>query len=95
MIRKKMENEKRSAMVIDHDIGFVDYISDKIMVFSGDPSSTGKAESPVDLRKGMNSFLEGMNITFRRDEETKRPRANKPDSQKDKEQRSTGEYYYS
>jgi ATP-binding cassette subfamily E protein 1 len=95
MIRKKMENEKKRAMVIDHDIGFIDYISDKIMVFSGEPSETGEATSPVEMREGMNQFLSGMNITFRRDEETKRPRANKPDSQKDKEQRAKGEYYYS
>jgi ATP-binding cassette subfamily E protein 1 len=95
MIRKKMENEKKSAMVIDHDIGFVDYISDRIMVFSGEASEHGKAGKPMDMKDGMNSFLSGMNITFRRDEETKRPRANKPDSQKDKEQRTKGEYYYS
>jgi len=93
-IRRKMENEKRSAMVIDHDIGFVDYISDRIMVFSGEPSVSGRAKAPAGLRDGMNKFLTGMDITFRRDEETKRPRANKPGSQKDKEQRSKGEYYY-
>jgi ATP-binding cassette subfamily E protein 1 len=95
MIRKKMENEKKSAMVIDHDIGFIDYISDKILVFEGEPSVEGKASTPLDMRQGMNKFLRGMDMTFRRDEETKRPRANKPASQKDKEQRAKGEYYYS
>ncbi len=94
IIRKKMENEKKSAMVIDHDIGFIDYISDNIMVFSGEPSVSGKAGKPMGLREGMNSFLKDMGVTFRRDEETRRPRANKPGSQKDKEQRSRGEYYY-
>lgn len=95
MIRRKMENEKKAAMVIDHDIGFVDYISDRIMVFSGEPSVKGRAGAPKDLRAGMNEFLKGMDLTFRRDEETKRPRANKPGSQKDKTQRAKGEYYYS
>lgn len=95
MIRRKMESEKRSAIVIDHDIGFVDYISDRIMVFSGEPSVNGHGSRPEDLRPGMNSFLKGMDMTFRRDEETRRPRANKPGSQKDKEQRAKGEYYYS
>ncbi len=94
MIRRRMENEKRSAMVIDHDVGFVDYISDRLMVFSGEPSVRGVAGAPEELRSGMNSFLKGMDLTFRRDEETKRPRANKPGSQKDKEQRAKGEYYY-
>jgi len=94
MIRHKMENEKKSAMVIDHDIGFIDYVSDKLMVFSGEPSVDGKAGAPLDLRVGMNIFLKNMDITFRRDAETNRPRANKPGSQKDREQRAKGEYYY-
>jgi ATP-binding cassette, sub-family E, member 1 len=94
IIRKKMENEKKSAVVIDHDIGFVDYISDNIMVFSGIPGESGSAAKPMDMREGMNQFLAGMDISFRRDEETKRPRANKPLSQRDKEQRNRGEYYY-
>jgi ATP-binding cassette subfamily E protein 1 len=73
----------------------VDYIADKIMVFSGEPGVSGAGHKPEDLRAGMNVFLKGMDMTFRRDEETRRPRANKPGSQKDKEQRAKGEYYYS
>lgn len=42
----------------------------------------------------MNKFLSQVNITFRRDKETKRPRANKPDSYLDRKQREVGEYYY-
>jgi ATP-binding cassette subfamily E protein 1 len=42
----------------------------------------------------MNKFLHELNITFRRDEETKRPRVNKPDSKLDRQQRREGEYYY-
>jgi len=34
-------------------------------------------------------------ITFRRDERTKRPRVNKPGSQLDRQQKKDGEYYYS
>jgi ATP-binding cassette subfamily E protein 1 len=43
----------------------------------------------------MNAFLKQMSITFRRDGDTKRPRVNKPDSKLDKEQKSSGRYYYS
>ena len=50
---------------------------------------------PLNLRDGMNKFLKEMNITFRRDPETGRPRANKSGSVKDREQKSKGEYYYS
>jgi ATP-binding cassette subfamily E protein 1 len=46
------------------------------------------------LREAMNAFLSDMEITFRRDPDTKRPRINKMDSKLDKEQKSTGEFYY-
>ena len=47
------------------------------------------------MRDGMNQFLENLDITFRRDERTGRPRINKPGSQLDREQKNAGEYYYS
>ncbi len=55
----------------------------------------GEVYGPFDMRRGMNRFLKGIGITFRRDEETKRPRVNKPDSQLDRRQKAEGEYYYS
>jgi ATP-binding cassette subfamily E protein 1 len=47
------------------------------------------------MKDGMNHFLTDLNITFRRDEENFRPRVNKEDSQKDKEQKASGKLYYS
>jgi ATP-binding cassette subfamily E protein 1 len=72
----------------------MDMVSDSIMVFGGEPGVRGESEGPYDMRKGMNVFLRRMDITFRRDEETKRPRINKTGSRLDREQRSWGEYYY-
>jgi ATP-binding cassette subfamily E protein 1 len=48
----------------------------------------------MDMREGMNRFLANVDVTFRRDRETKRPRINKPGSTKDREQKKQGEYYY-
>jgi ATP-binding cassette subfamily E protein 1 len=81
-------------LIVEHDILLIDYLSDELMVFSGTSGISGRASPPVDSRKGMNMFLSEMNITFRRDPETGRPRANKEDSVKDREQRNSGEYYY-
>jgi ATP-binding cassette subfamily E protein 1 len=92
---KKFAFEKDvSVMVVDHDILLVDYLSEELLVFSGKPGSTGRASTPLDLREGMNAFLKQMDVTFRRDPDSGRPRANKPDSQKDCEQKESGEYYY-
>ena len=64
------------------------------MVFNGTPGLEGHASKPTDLRSSMNEFLGNLNITFRRDKETKRPRVNKLDSYLDREQKEKREYYY-
>jgi ATP-binding cassette subfamily E protein 1 len=46
------------------------------------------------MNVGMNKFLTELGITFRRDETSHRPRPNKEDSVKDREQRTKGDYYY-
>jgi ATP-binding cassette subfamily E protein 1 len=93
-IRRVMEKKGKSAMIVDHDVYFIDMVSDSIMVFSGEPGRNGFAESPFDMKTGMNMFLKNVNITFRRDGETNRPRINKLDSRLDREQKEKGEYYY-
>ena len=94
VIRKMIESRNAASLIVDHDIVFIDYISDRAMVFNGEPGLNGHASKPTDLRNAMNEFLGNLNITFRRDKETKRPRVNKLDSYKDREQKEKGEYYY-
>jgi ATP-binding cassette subfamily E protein 1 len=53
----------------------------------------GHATGPFGLREGMNQFLAGVNVTFRRDHDSRRPRINKSESRKDREQRTSGDYY--
>ncbi len=94
-IRRIIEKSGRSSMVVDHDVYFIDMVSDALIVFDGTPGKQGHAQGPFSLHEGMNRFLEDVDITFRRDEETKRPRVNKPGSYMDRQQRQHGEYYYS
>jgi ATP-binding cassette subfamily E protein 1 len=94
-VRRVVEKTGKSAMIVDHDVYFIDMISDALVVFDGKPGKQGKARGPFSLHEGMNMFLKDVDITFRRDEETKRPRVNKPDSYMDRKQRKEGEYYYS
>ena len=83
-----------SAIIIDHDIIFIDYISDKAMVFYGESGVSGHSTAPIHLRDAMNKFLSDVDISFRRDKETNRPRVNKTDSYLDRQQKEQGEYYY-
>ncbi|MFP4118986.1 MAG: ribosome biogenesis/translation initiation ATPase RLI [Candidatus Woesearchaeota archaeon] len=94
VIRNMMEIKRGSALVVDHDLLFIDYISKRLLVFEGKPAVHGNVTGPFSMVEGMFNFLKDLLITFRRDEVTKRPRVNKPDSQKDKEQKASGKLYY-
>jgi ATP-binding cassette subfamily E protein 1 len=93
-IRRVIEAQNAPAFVVEHDVVTQDFIADRIMVFSGDPGVNGVGERPTGLRDGMNVFLKEMNVTFRRDSVTKRPRVNKKGSKMDAFQKRKGEYYY-
>jgi ATP-binding cassette subfamily E protein 1 len=93
-IRRVIENRKVTAFVVEHDVVAQDFIADRLMIFTGEPGLHGFANPPTDLRDGMNSFLKNMEITFRRDPQTKRPRVNKEGSRLDRHQKKIGEYYY-
>jgi len=93
-LRRVVEAHGAPAFVVEHDVVTQDFISDRLMIFKGEPGVSGLAKPPTSLRKGMNMFLKEMNITFRRDSVTMRPRVNKEGSQMDKFQKGIGEYYY-
>jgi ATP-binding cassette subfamily E protein 1 len=93
-IRRVVENHNTAALVVEHDVVAQDFIADHLLVFTGEPGKRGTANPPLSLRDGMNIFLKEMEVTFRRDPLTKRPRVNKEDSKLDKLQKEIGEYYY-
>ena len=93
-IRRFAENNDVTAMVIDHDVYMIDLISDRLLVFEGESAVEGQVGEPQPMRDGMNTFLADLDVTFRRDERTNRPRINKPESRLDREQKQQGEYYY-
>ena len=84
----------KSAIVIDHDLQMMDLVSDSMVIFEGKSSLEGFATSPMSKNDAMNRFLKSLDITFRRDEKSRRPRVNKDKSRLDKEQKSNQNYYY-
>jgi len=75
-------------------VQFIDYIGDSMIVFEGIPGKEGHVVGPVPKAEGMNRVLRFLDITYRFDKETNRPRINKPGSQLDKQQRREGKFYY-
>ena len=99
---------KKTAFVVEHDFIMSTYLADRVIVFDGMPAIKANANTyelfhyyffnfkfrPQTLVTGMNRFLSQLNITFRRDNESNRPRINKKDSQLDAEQKKSGDYFY-
>lgn len=92
-LKRFARKTEKPLLVIDHDLLLLDYIADRGMVFKGKPGKQGESTEPMKIENAMNDFLQEVGITFRKDPESGRPRANKPESQKDQEQRKNGEYY--
>ena len=94
VIREFVSKKEKCAIVVDHDVQFVDYLGDRMLVFLGDPGKEGFVEGPLTKREGMNKVLGMLNITYRRDTNSHRPRINKPGSNLDSEQRKKKEFSY-
>jgi len=93
-IRRIIEESEVAALVVEHDIAMLDYMSNAIMPFIGEPGRRGVSPGPTDMRTGMNTFLKWAETSFRRDVKSGRPRLNKPGSALDREQKERGELYY-
>ena len=94
VIKNVSEIKGISSLVVDHDLLFIDYLSDRLLVFEGEPAVKGKACGPFAMEHGMNSLLEDVSISLRREKESGRPRINKQDSHLDREQKDKGKLYY-
>ncbi|MBR9679666.1 MAG: ribosome biogenesis/translation initiation ATPase RLI [Candidatus Altiarchaeota archaeon] len=93
LIRHTIQNRKKAALIVEHDLMLLDYLSDRMMVFLGEPGVSGIARGPIKVQEGMNLFLKEINTTLRRDQDSKRPRINDLGSKKDKELRAKNQWY--
>jgi len=93
-LQKFVRSYGKSAIVIDHDLQLLDLISDKIIIFEGTSGVEGHATSILSKSEAMNRFLKSLDISFRRDEKSLRPRVNKLGSRLDKQQKESGNFYY-
>lgn len=94
VIRRFILHAKKTAFVVEHDFIMATYLADRVIVFEGEPGVDAHANTPESLLTGCNRFLKNLNVTFRRDPTSFRPRINKLDSQMDQEQKSSGNYFF-
>ncbi|KAJ1658243.1 Fe-S cluster-binding ribosome biosynthesis protein [Dispira simplex] len=94
VIKRFILHAKKTAFIVEHDFIMATYLADRVVVYDGIASVNATANSPQSLLSGMNKFLSSLEITFRRDPTNFRPRINKMDSMKDKEQKVAGNYFF-
>jgi len=94
VIKRFMRDFKKTAFIVEHDFIMATYMADQVIVYSGEPSINCQADSPTTMINGMNSFLKTLDVTFRRDPNNARPRVNKPNGSRDREQKKSGTYFH-
>ena len=93
-LQKFVRSYGKSAIVIDHDLQLMDLVSNRMVIFEGISGIEGHATEPLSKIEAMNQFLRTLDISFRRDEKSFRPRVNKLESRLDKQQKESGNFYY-
>lgn len=93
-LQKFVRSFGKSAIIIDHDLQLMDLVSDSMIIFEGESGKEGVATSPMPKPEAMNRFLKSLDMSFRRDERSLRPRVNKAESRLDKDQKTSGNFYY-
>lgn len=94
VIKRFIMHAKKTAFIVEHDFTMATYLADRVIVFDGQPSIKARANTPESLLTGCNKFLKSLDVTFRRDPNSFRPRINKLGSQLDHEQKLQGNYFF-
>merc|ERR1719245_2894166 len=93
VLKRFILHAKKTAFIVEHDFIMATYLADRVIVYEGQPGIHCTASAPKTLLEGMNQFLTQLEITFRRDPTNYRPRINKGESVKDREQKASGNYF--
>lgn len=94
VIRRYILHIKKTAFIVEHDFIMATYLADKVVVYDGQPGVECTARAPEGLKSGMNRFLKSLEVTLRKDDVSHRPRINKQGSQKDQQQKKSGDYFF-
>ena len=93
LISNIMSLKRKCAIVIEHDLMFIDSVCQKSILFSGESGKIGLTDTIMPTSKAINNFLKSVDITMRRDKDSKRPRINQNNSRLDVEQKASGQFF--
>jgi ATP-binding cassette subfamily E protein 1 len=68
-VLQELKEENKAFLVVDHDLAILDYMSDLIHLFYGEPNKFGVISRVLNVKNGINTYLNGYinseNIEFR------------------------------
>jgi ATP-binding cassette subfamily E protein 1 len=68
---RSLKEQQKTIVVAEHDLAIIDYLSDQICVFYGEPGVYGVVSHTHGVRTGINIYLQGYipdeNIMFRKE----------------------------
>ncbi len=88
VIKRFITNRHKSAFIVEHDFIMATYLADSVIVYRGTPAKACVAEAPRSMLDGVNEFLKDLQVTFRRDPYNHRPRINKLNGLRDRQQKA-------
>jgi len=68
---RSLKNDEKTIIVAEHDLAIIDYLSDQICIFYGEPGVYGIVSNVHSVRTGINIYLQGYipdeNVRFRKE----------------------------
>ena len=93
IISSFISSRKKCAIIVDHDLAFLDSTCPKSILFSGKKGVKGMTDQIESTGKAINNFLKSIDVTIRRDKDSGRPRINQKGSRLDLEQKASKVYF--
>ncbi|AYV84604.1 MAG: putative ABC transporter E family member 1-like [Hyperionvirus sp.] len=104
ILKRFIVHNKKIAFIVEHDImvaiSLGQEVNSRVVVLErvgvDGEIRVNRVNPPMNAADGINIFLKSLNVTFRTDAKYAkhaRPRINKPDSVRDREQKAEGKYY--
>jgi ATP-binding cassette subfamily E protein 1 len=88
-----INSKKKCAIIIDHDLMFLDSVCTNSILFGGKSGITGITDRIISTSSAINDFLKRVDVTMRRDSESGRPRINLAGSRLDVEQKMQNKFF--
>jgi ATP-binding cassette subfamily E protein 1 len=93
IISSFISSRKKCAIIVDHDLAFLDSTCPKSILFSGKKGVKGMTDQIESTGRAINNFLKSIDVTIRRDKDSGRPRINQKGSRLDLEQKASNVYF--